>query len=157
MEHELAHRRTKVNPSTCTPLSCASTLRLVRSFIVSFPPVSIMVIRSALKCCQPTDKEPQRNCLWTCRPCRPLSPRPVPGSHQHAPFRNPPQPFHQSCILTSHLFPFVLLCSCLQSLARDTDTRMCVSQQLRVHWQLLLWLSCNGLMLALSNGRFCRD
>ena len=38
-------------------------------------PVSIMLIRPALKCCQPTDKEPQRNFLWTCRSCRPLPPR----------------------------------------------------------------------------------
>ena len=55
-------------------------------------PVSIMLIRPALKCCQPTDKEPQRNFLWTCRSCRPLPPRWCQAPINVPPSWKPPRP-----------------------------------------------------------------
>lgn len=57
--------------------------------------VSLMAIRLALKCCQPTDKEPQRKFLWARRLCRQHHSA---GARLPSPWTSAPRP-HPALIL----------------------------------------------------------
>lgn len=101
---------------------CGFVLSLLSRRVLSL--VSIMVIRLSLKCCQPTDKEPQRKISVNMPLLQTPATPPVPGSHQHSPPSPPKKPPHPSGLHFSypHVSSALLCLPRVQTLSFELNT-----------------------------------
>lgn len=95
---------------------CGFVLSLLSCRVLSL--VSIMVIRLSLKCCQPTDKEPQRKISVNMPLLQTPATPPVPGSHQHSPPQSPQKT--SPSLRSTFLIPPCLICSPLFASCSDS-------------------------------------